>query len=268
MPTAIDTFRALHESGCFVAPNPWDAGSARVLEQLGFKALATTSAGFAWSTGRADNHVPLEEVLAHLTAIAESVRVPVHADFEGGFAARPDAVAAHVSRAAATGIAGLSIEDSTGNPESPLFDFDLALERIRAARAALDALGTGVMLTARSEGFVRGRPDLAETIRRLSAFADAGADCLFAPGLKTADQITAIVRAVAPKPVNVIGSPAFTVDCLRAMGVRRISVGGSLARCAWTGFLNAAHEIASRGTFTPFSRAASPAEVNALFRHE
>jgi 2-methylisocitrate lyase-like PEP mutase family enzyme len=266
LPTTIQSFHRLHERGCFVIPNPWDAGSARLLEQLGFRALATTSAGFAWSMGRRDNHVTLDESLAHLRAVAGAVSLPVNADFEGGFAEQPDDVAANVSKAAATGIAGLSIEDSTGRPSDPLYDFALAVDRIGTARAALDAGGSGVLLTARSEGFIVGRPDLAETIRRLSAYAEAGADCLYAPGLKTIADVEAVVTAVAPKPVNMlVGSGAFTVAQLAAAGVRRISVGGALARAAWGGFLAAAREIAEQGTFTHLDRAVPFAEINGAF---
>jgi methylisocitrate lyase len=263
----IARFRELHRAGCFVIPNPWDAGSARMLASLGFPALATTSAGFAWSMGRPDNGVTVEEALAHLRAIAGAVDVPVNADFEGGFAAHPDGVAANVAAATATGIAGVSIEDSTGDSSNPLFDFELAVERIHGARAAIDASGTGVLLTGRSEGFLVGRPDLAETIRRLTAYADAGADCLYAPGIRTRDQIESIVNAVAPKPVNVLaGSDFATVPQLAAMGVRRISVGGALARTAWTGFLQAAKEIAEQGTFTHLARAVTFAELNGAFK--
>jgi 2-methylisocitrate lyase-like PEP mutase family enzyme len=259
-------FRQLHESGCFVIPNPWDLGSARLLVGLGFKALATTSSGFAWSTGRPDNHVPLEEALAHFRSIAEGVAVPVNGDFEGGFAVEPAGVAVNVSSAAATGVAGLSIEDSTGDPEQPLFDFVLAVERVRAARRALDESGTGVLLTARSEGFIVGRPDLAETIRRLTAYADAGADCLYAPGIRSRSDIAAVVAAVAPKPVNIlVGSDFTTVAELAELGVRRISVGGALARAAWAAFLEAAREIARDGTFTGLGRAMSFAEINGAF---
>jgi len=261
----VKTFRGLHEAGCFVMPNPWDAGSAKALEQLGFKALATTSAGFAWSIGRRDNDVTLDEALAHLRAMAASVRVPVNADFEGGFAVEPEDVAANVARAAETGIAGLSIEDSTGDPDHPLFDEALGVARIRAARAALDRLGNGVVLTARSEGFVRNRPDLAATIDRLTAYSEAGADCLFAPGVRSREQIVAIVQAVAPKPVNVIGFPTCSAADLADMGVRRISVGGSLARTAWAGFLAAARDVAQRGSFDSFAAAVPPSEMNHLF---
>ncbi|MFL5675514.1 MAG: isocitrate lyase/phosphoenolpyruvate mutase family protein [Chloroflexota bacterium] len=247
----VTRFRALHETGCFVIPNPWDAGSARYLEMIGFAAVATTSSGFAWTLGKADTTVTLEEAVAHLEAISAAVSIPVNADFEGGFAVEPAGVAANVSRAVATGIAGISIEDSTGDEAAPLFEFDLAVERIRAARAAIDASGTGVLLTGRSEGFIAGRPDLAETIRRLAAYADAGADCLYAPGLRSMAAISAVVAAVAPKPVNVLVNTDFTtVEDLAALGVRRISVGGALARAAWTGFIAAATEIAEHGTFT------------------
>ena len=260
-------FHQLHESGCFVIPNPWDAGSARALAALGFKALATTSAGFAWSIGHSDNHVPLDALLAHLSAISLAVDVPINADFEGGFAIAPDGVAHHVSQATTTGIAGLSIEDSTGDPSKPLFDFTLAVERIKAARQSIDASKTGILLTARTEGFIAGRPDIDETLRRLTAFSDAGADCLYAPGIRTMVDIKAVVAAVAPKPVNVLVSSDFTTMAeLAAAGVRRISVGGALARTAWTGFLEAAREIAAQGTFTSLSRAVPGAEMNQLFR--
>ncbi len=260
-------FHQLHERGCFIIPNPWDVGSARVLAQLGFKALATTSAGFAWSMGHADNRVSLDALLEHLRAMCLAVDVPINADFEGGFAIAPEGVAHHVSHATTTGIAGLSIEDSTGDPSHPLCDFSLAVDRIKAARAAIDASRTGVLLTARTEGFIAGRPDIAETIRRLTAFADAGADCLYAPGIKTMADITAVVAAVAPKPVNVLVSSGFTtLEELSNAGVRRISVGGALARTAWTGFLDAAREIAEHGTFTSLSRAVPGAEMNQLFR--
>jgi 2-methylisocitrate lyase-like PEP mutase family enzyme len=262
----VRVFRQLHESDCFVMPNPWDLGSARFLVQLGFRAVATTSAGFAWSIGRADNHIALESALAHLRAMAEGVDVPVNADFEDGFATSPEEVARNVAAAAVTGVSGLSIEDSTRDRANPLFDFTLAVERVTAARQAIDESGTGVVLTGRSEGFIAGRPDLEETIRRLTAYAAAGADCLFAPGLRSRADITAIVSAVAPKPVNVVvGTDFSTVADLAAMGVRRISVGGSLARTAWTGFLQAAREIAQHGTFTGLGRAIPSADLNRLF---
>jgi len=262
-------FRRLHQSGCFVIPNPWDLGSARTLVRLGFRALATTSSGFAWSLGRPDNGISLEEALGHLRAIAGAAGVPVNADFEGGFAVEPAGVAANVAAATATGIAGLSIEDSTGDPSSPLFDFALSVERIRAARRAIDDSGTDVLLTGRSEGFIAGRPDLAETIRRLIAYAEAGADCLYAPGIRSMGDIEAVVRAVAPKPVNVlVGGDFATVAELARVGVRRISVGGALARAAWTGFLEAAREIAEQGTFTSLGRAVSYAELDGSFTAE
>jgi 2-methylisocitrate lyase-like PEP mutase family enzyme len=248
------SFRDLHRAGCFVMPNPWDLGSARLLAGLGFKALATTSSGFAWSLGRADNRVTLDEALAHFRAISgavSAVGVPVNGDFEGGFAIEPRDVATNFALAAATGVAGLSIEDSTGDAARPLFDFALSVERVRAARRALDESGSGVLLTGRSEGFIVGRPDLADTIRRLTAYAEAGAECLYAPGIKSKADIASVVAAVAPNPVNVLVNSDFTtVAELAAVGVRRISVGGALARTAWGAFLTAAREIVERGTFT------------------
>jgi 2-methylisocitrate lyase-like PEP mutase family enzyme len=259
-------FRRLHQSGCFVIPNPWDVGSARLLEQLGFPALATTSSGIAWSLGRADNHVPLEDTLARLRAIVQAVEVPVNADFEGGFAIEPADVARNVATATATGVAGLSIEDSTGDAADPLFDFRLAVERIRAARRAIDQSGKDVLLTGRSEGFIVGRPDLAETLRRLSAYAEAGADCLYAPGIRTHADIGDVLKAVAPKPVNVlVGSDFATVAELTRLGVRRISVGGALARAAWTGFFEAAKEIVEQGTFTSLGRAVPFGDLDPRF---
>ncbi len=264
--TRVATFRRLHESGCFVIPNPWDVGSARLLVQLGFPALATTSAGLAWSLGKPDNHITLDEALAHFRLVTGAVNVPVNADFEGGFAVAPAAVGTNVTRALETGIAGLSIEDSTGDSAKPLFDAALAVERIAAAREAIDAGGTGAVLTGRSEGFIAGRPDLDETIRRLTAYAEAGADCLYAPGISTNEQIAAVVEAVRPRPVNVLAvSDVATVSELEGMGVRRISVGGALARTAWSGFLSAAREIAERGTFTGFGGATRSAELNEAF---
>ncbi|HLG85783.1 MAG TPA: isocitrate lyase/phosphoenolpyruvate mutase family protein [Alphaproteobacteria bacterium] len=260
-------FRRLHESGWFVMPNPWDAGSARLLQGLGFKALASTSAGMAWAKGLPDGRVDLDDVLRHLSMLAASVDVPLNADFENGHADAAEAVAKNVARAVETGIAGLSIEDSTGNGASPLYDFEDAVARIAAARRAIDASGTGVVLTARSEGFIRGRPDLEETIRRLTAFSQAGADCLYAPGIQAPEQIAAVVKAVAPKPINVLtlGHSAAT---LAGLGVRRISVGGSLARVAWTAFLGAAREIAEHGTFESFSNAAPGSELNRAFAQQ
>ena len=260
-------FHRLHQSGCFVIPNPWDVGSARLLAQLGFPALASTSSGLAWSSGRADNQVTLPELLTHLRALVGAVDLPINADFEGGFAVEPDRVAANVTLALETGISGISIEDSTGNATAPLYDFDLSVARIGATRAAIDRSGTGVLLVGRSEGFLVGRPDLAETIRRLVAYSAAGADCLYAPGLKSREEIEAVVRAVAPKPVNVLVSSDFTtVAELARLGVRRISVGGALARAAWGGFLAAAREIASAGTFVGLARAVPFAEINQALR--
>ena len=249
----VTEFHRLHESGCFVMPNPWDAGSARALEQLGFKALATTIAGLAWTLGRADTNVTLDEALAHLRMIAGAVQVPVNADFEGGYAVEPADVAANVAKAVDTGIAGLSIEDSSGDADDPLFDLDLAVARIAAARQAIDESGTRVLLTGRSEGFVAGRPDIEETVRRLRAYADAGADCLYAPRIEKREDIEAVVAAVAPKPVNLlVNAPFITVAEAAELGVRRISVGGTLARTAWGGFLPAAREIAEEGSFERF----------------
>jgi 2-methylisocitrate lyase-like PEP mutase family enzyme len=254
-------FRDLHASGCFVIPNPWDIGSARLLAQLGFPALATTSSGLAWSMGRQDNDVPLDDVLAHLRAVSAAVDVPVNADFEGGFAVEPEEVAKNVAAASGTGIAGLSIEDSTGDAAHPLFDFELAVDRIRAARGA-----TNLVLVARCEAYLTGRPDLDEVLRRLAAYAEAGADCLYAPGVRSLAEIRTIVEAVAPKPVNVLAGSGFTtVAELRGAGVRRISVGGALARAAWSGFLAAAEEIANQGTFTALDGAVAFAAINARF---
>ena len=259
----ITAFHRLHSSGCFVMPNPWDVGSARALDEMGFKALATTSAGLAWSLGRADNQVTLEQVLEHLRVVTDAVTVPVNADFEGGYAVDPAEVGANVKLAADTGIAGLSIEDSSGDEVDPLFDFELAVERVGAARRAIDESGTGVVLTARSEGFVCGRPDIDETIRRLRAYAEAGADCLYAPRIETVEHVAAIVAAVSPKPVNLlINAPFMTVAEAAELGVRRISVGGTLARTAWGGFLQAAREIADEGTVSSFEQLPN---VDALF---
>lgn len=260
-------FHRLHERGCFVIPNPWDIGSARYLQSLGFKALATTSSGFAWSQARSDNHVDRDIVLAHLHEIVEATDLPINADFESGFATDAAGVGESVRRAVETGVAGLSIEDSTGDVKAPLYPVEIAIERMRAARRAIDAAGGDTLLVGRSEGFFVGRPDLDETIARLKAYAGAGADCLYAPGIKNREQIKAVVDAVAPKPVNLLigwGSD-LTVDDLTALGVRRISVGGALARSAWGGFMRAAKAIAEQGRFDGFSDAASGAELNKLF---
>ena len=257
-------FHALHRQGCFAIPNPWDVGSAIALEALGFKALASTSAGFAWSRGLPDGAVTRDEVLLHLSELAAAVEIPVNADFEGAFAVKPEGVAANVKLAVETGIAGLSVEDSTGDAAAPLFEFDLAVARIAAARSAIDASASDVLLTGRSEGFIRGRPELDETIRRLVAYSEAGADCLYAPGIHTPEQIAEVVAAVAPKPVNVL-SPGLSVAAMEKLGVRRISVGGALARAAWGGFYAAAREIAETGEFTLLAKGASGRELNALF---
>jgi len=261
------TFHRLHESGCFVLPNPWDPGSARYLQSLGFPALATTSAGFAWSKARPDNGVTRDQAIAHLAEMAAATDLPLNADFESGFAADAAGVAASVRLAIDAGVAGLSIEDSTGDAARPLFDIDTAVERMRAARRAIDAAGGETLLVGRAECFLVGRPDLDETIVRLNAYGNAGADCLYAPGLRTREQIAAVVAAVAPKPVNVlIGWPGeLMVADIAALGVRRISVGGALARAAWGGFIRAAKLLAEQGSFAGFDGAAPGAELNALF---
>jgi 2-methylisocitrate lyase-like PEP mutase family enzyme len=259
-------FRAMHESGCFMLPNPWDVGSARYLETLGFKALATTSSGFAWSHGRADNHVTRDTVLAHLREIVAATDLPVNADFESGFGANPDEVALSVKLAVETGVAALSIEDSTGDAAAPLFPVDVAVERMKAARRAIDASGGDTLLVGRAENFFAGSPDLDDAIARLKAYADAGADCLYAPGIKTREQIEAVVKAVAPKPVNLLigGVSEFTLGDVAAMGVRRVSVGGGLARAAWGGFLRAAQGL-KEGRFDGFEGAAGGGELNGVF---
>ena len=259
------TFRKMHESGCFVLPNPWDVGSARALQHLGFKAIASTSAGFAWSIGKADNRVTVEEVLSHLTALCGAVDLPVNADFEGGFAHKAAKVGVNVARAVETGVAGLSIEDSTGDAAKPLYDRALAVERIKAARAAIDADNSGALLVGRCEAFLWGQTDLALVIDRLNAYAEAGADCLYAPGIKTREQITAIVKAVHPKPVNLlIGASGLSVAQAAELGVRRISVGGSLARAAWAGFMRSAREMADKGTFTELASGYPGGELNKM----
>ena len=261
-------FRQLHERGCFVIPNPWDVGSARMLQALGFPALASTSSGMAWSSGRLDNEVPLADALAHLAVLSAAVDAPLNADFENGYADEPQGVAENVGRALAAGVAGLSIEDMSHDPDKPLYETPLAVERVRAARAAMDAEGTGAVLVARAEGMLIRRTDLSATLDRLVAFADAGADCLYAPGLRTAEEISAAVRAVAPRPLNVLMGAAlgFSVAELADLGVRRISVGGALARSAWGGFLRAAREIADHGTFERLGDAATGADLKALLK--
>jgi 2-methylisocitrate lyase-like PEP mutase family enzyme len=260
------TFRKLHEAGCFVLPNPWDVGSAKALQHLGFKAIASTSAGFAWSIGKADNRVTLDEVCEHLTALCAAVDLPVNADFEGGFAHKPEKVAVNVARAVKTGVAGLSIEDSTGDAAKPLYERAFAIERIKAARSAIDAGNSGVLLVGRCEGFLVGQADLNVVIDRLQAYAEAGADCLYAPGIKTREQISAIVKAVHPKPVNLlIGASGLSVAEAAVLGVRRISVGGSLARTAWGGFMRTAREIAEKGTFAELGNGYPGGELNKMF---
>jgi len=264
------TFRKLHEADCFVIPNPWSVGSARYLQGLGFKALATTSSGHAHSEGLPNGGQTIDDVLAHYAELAAATDVPLNADFENGFADDPDEVAANVTRCIATGVAGLSVEDSPNNATTPLYDSDLALKRVKAARAAIDKAGGDVVFTARTEGFIRGRPDLEEAIRRLKAFADAGADCLYSPGIKTREQIEATVKAVAPKPVNFLnsGSFGFTVSDIAAMGARRISVGGSLARVAMHAFIKTARQIAEEGKFDGFADLIGNPELNKFFAED
>ncbi|QDX22409.1 isocitrate lyase/phosphoenolpyruvate mutase family protein [Pandoraea pnomenusa] len=260
-------FRELHLAGCFVIPNPWDVGSARYLEHAGFQAIATTSSGFAWSTGRPDNGVTRDSVLAHLRTLVEATDLPVNADFESGFGSTPDEVAHSVKMAVATGVAGLSIEDSTGDANAPLFPIDEAVARLRAARRAIDETGGDTLLVGRAENFFAGVPDLDDTVARLKAYADAGADCLYAPGIQSAEQIRTVVAAVAPKPVNVLvgATSPFTLQDLADLGVRRVSVGGALARAAWGGFMHAAQALAE-GRFDGFDGAASGATLNGLFQ--
>jgi 2-methylisocitrate lyase-like PEP mutase family enzyme len=260
-------FRALHAQGCFVIPNPWDTGSARYLQGLGFKALATTSSGHAWSQGLADGAQSRETVLAHLRDMVAATDLPVNADFENGFAADPQGVADSVRLAVETGVAGLSIEDSTGDAANPLFDIGVAVERLRAARVNGAAGGGDTLLVGRAENFFVGRPDLDDAIARLQAYAEAGADCLYAPGIRTREQIAAVVAAVAPKPVNLlIGWPSeLTMQDIAELGVRRVSVGGALARAAWGGFDRAARALAEQGRFNGFEGAASGTDLNGFF---
>jgi 2-methylisocitrate lyase-like PEP mutase family enzyme len=266
MPTTQEkrsTFRRLHESGCFVIPNPWDVGTTRFLQNMGFKALATTSAGFAWSRGAGDGAVTRDAMLGHIAELSAAADVPVNADFEGGYAHEPAGVAESVRLCVATGVSGLSIEDFTGDRDKPLYDFDMAVARVKAAREAIDKAGGDVLLTGRSEGFIRNRPDMEETIRRLKAFAAAGADCLYAPGISTREQISTVVKAVAPAPVNLlIGFPSeLSVSDIAGLGVRRISVGGALARAAWGGFIRTARQIMDAGSFKGFADAAPGADI-------
>lgn len=261
-------FRALHRQGCFVIPNPWDAGTAKMLAGLGFKALATTSSGHAWSLGKADGTASRDEVLAYLRTIVEATDLPVNADFESGYADDAEGVAQSVRMAIDTGVAGLSIEDSTGDPANPIRSLADAVARMRAARSAIDGAGGDTLLVGRAENFFLGRRDLDDTIARLKAYAEAGADCLYAPGIRTRAEIEAVVAAVAPKPVNLlVGSPIeFSVQQIAAMGVRRISIGGALARAAWGGFLRAARAIAKEGRFDAFDQNTPGAELNGFFR--
>jgi len=260
-------FRKLHEAGCFVIPNPWNVGSARYLQSLGFPALATTSSGYAHAQGFADGAQSRDDVLAHFHELAAATDVPLNADFEDGLADDLDSLADNVTRCIATGVAGLSIEDSPNDGATPLYALELAVARVKTARAAIDRAGGEVIFTARAENFVRGVNDLDDVIRRLQAYAAAGADCLYAPGIKTREQIEAVVKAAAPKPVNFLNSGAlgFTVADLAAMGVRRISVGGSLARVAMHAFIRTATEIAKDGKFDGFAGLISNAELNKFF---
>jgi 2-methylisocitrate lyase-like PEP mutase family enzyme len=260
-------FRDLHAAGCFVIPNPFDIGSARWLQGLGFKALATTSSGAAFAEGLPDGAIPRDRMLAHIAGLVAATDVPVNADFLNGFADDPAGVAENVSACLATGVAGISIEDSTGRDVQPLYDADLAVARVRAARKAIDAAGADVLLVARAECFLTGHGDpLNEAVRRLKRFAEAGADVLYAPGPRKREEIEAIVRAVAPKPVNVlVGAPTeFTLADFAAMGVRRISVGGALSRAAWGAFMRAAEGLKA-GRFDDLAGAAKHAELNSFF---
>lgn len=264
-----EAFRALHESGCFLIPNPWDVGSAVYLEHLGFKALATTSAGFAFSRGLPDYAVPLDVMLAHIAELVTATNLPVNADFENGYSDDPEGVAANVRRCVATGVAGLSIEDSTGRKEAPLYELPHAADRIAAARAAIDSCGGDTILVARTECFLVGRDDLDEATQRLRAFAEAGADCLYAPGIDDAREAAAIVAAVAPRPVNVLisGPGGLTFAEVAELGVRRVSVGGALARAAWGGFIRAAKNLAN-GNFDALADAAPHRELDEFFARD
>lgn len=265
----VEAFRKLHGSGCFVMPNPWDVGSARWLRGQGFKALASTSAGFAFTQARADQDVPLEMMLAHLRELVAAVPdIPVNADFENGYADAPEGVAANVKACIETGVAGLSIEDATGRAEDPLYPFELALERIVAARAAIDETGSGVLLTARAEAFLTGHPDpLPEVLKRIAAFAEAGADVLYAPFIRTPEQIAAVVAAAGGKPVNLVAYADFglTVADFEKLGVRRISTGGASARSAWVGFIESTRLIREEGSFRGFAGNAPTKQLDAFF---
>jgi len=269
------TFRALHERGCFVIPNPWDVGSARYLQHLGFSALATTSAGFAFSQGLPDSGnsavVARDANLAYIASIAAAVDLPVSADFMSGYGVEPEDVADSVARCISTGVAGLSIEDSTGDPTSPLYELPVAIERVRAARQAIDRSNRDVLLTARAECYHVSHPDpLRESVRRLQAYAEAGADVLFAPGPRNPEDIKALVDAVAPKPLNllVVGDIGLRVGDIAALGVRRISVGGALALAAWTGFMQAAQTLKAEGSFAGLAGNVPYADINGLFARE
>ncbi len=271
-PTVSDkraAFREMHRAGCFLLPNPWDAGSARLLERLGYRALATTSAGYAWSQGQADGQLSRDDTLAHMRYMATMSDLPINADFESGFGATPEAVFDSVSLALATGVAGLSIEDSSGDPAQPVRDKAQAVERLQAARAAIDAGGRDTLLVGRAENYFVGRPDLDDTVERLLVYSQAGADCLYAPGLRTREEIQTVVQAIAPKPVNVLigWNSELTVEALAELGVRRISVGGALARAAWGGFIDAARRMIEQGRFDGFGGTPSGAELNELMRH-
>ncbi|MBZ5757553.1 isocitrate lyase/phosphoenolpyruvate mutase family protein [Pseudomonas sp. S5(2021)] len=270
-PTVSDkraAFREMHHAGCFLLPNPWDAGGARLLERLGYRALATTSAGYAWSQGQADGQLSRDDTLAHMRYMAAMSDLPINADFESGFGATPEAVFDSVSLALATGVAGLSIEDSSGDPAQPVRDKAQAVERLQAARAAIDAGGGDTLLVGRAENYFVGRPDLDDTVERLLAYSQAGADCLYAPGLRTREEIQTVVQAIAPKPVNVLigWNSELTVEALAELGVRRISVGGALARAAWGGFIDAARRMIEQGRFDGFGGTPSGAELNELLR--
>ena len=267
--SAIAAFRRLHVEGCFVLPNPWDVGTAIYLQDLGFKALATTSAGYAFSRGKPDGAVPRDEMLVHIREVVAATPLPVNADFLSGFADAPEGVAANVALCIATGVAGLSIEDSTGQANAPLYEEKLAAQRIKAAREVIDTSGTAVVLTGRCEAFLVRRPDpLRTSLDRLIAYAEAGADCLYAPGVSEPDDIAAIVKAVAPKPVNVLVSgfnSQLSLSQLADLGVRRVSVGSGLALAAWGAFARAARGIAVNGAFELLADATPFAELNQLF---